>query len=150
MSELRSVAFIGNHLPRRCGIATFTYDLHRAVATAAPGVETRVVAMNDAKGAYDYPQFVRSEVRDTVLSDYRKAASDLNESGVDVVSLQHEFGIFGGDAGANILELLSRLKMPIVTTLHTILAAPSPAQRAVLDQIIELSAKLVVMSDKGR
>ena len=150
MSMLRRVAFIGNHLPRRCGIATFTHDLHRAVAIAAPGIDTCVVAMNDPSGAYDYPPPVRFQVRDDCISDYRKAAADLNDAGPDVVSLQHEFGIFGGDAGANILELVFRLKMPIVTTLHTVLAAPSPQQRAVLDQIIDTSTRLVVMSEKSR
>ena len=150
MSELRRVAFIGNHLPRRCGIATFTHDLHRAVAMAAPAIDTCVVAMNDPGGVYDYPSPVRFQLRDNALNDYRKGAAALNDAGPDVVSLQHEYGIFGGDAGANILELLTRLRMPVVTTLHTVLAAPSPAQRAVLDQILDISAKLVVMSDKGR
>ena len=150
MTILRRVAFVGNHLPRRCGIATFTHDLHRAVATMAPGIDTCVVAMNDPSGAYDYPSPVRFQVRDDALSDYRRAATDLNNAGVDVVSLQHEFGIFGGEAGSHILELMSRLRMPIVTTLHTVLEVPSPAQRSVLDKIIAMSAKLVVMSKKGR
>lgn len=150
MSKLCSVAFIGNHLPRRCGIATFTHDLHRAVATSAPRIDTSVVAMNDPNGVYDYPHPVQFQVRDSTLHDYRKAATYLNDADPDVVSLQHEYGIFGGEAGCNILELLTRLRMPIVTTLHTVLAAPSPAQRAVLDQIIDISARLVVMSDKGR
>lgn len=150
MSVLRRVAFIGNHLPRRCGIATFTHDLHRAVAMSAPDTDTCIVAMNDPSGVYDYPPPVQFQVRDNSLDDYRRAAADLNDAGVDVVSLQHEFGIFGGVAGANILEMVSRLKMPIVTTLHTVLADPSPVQRAVLDQLIDASAKLVVMSEKGR
>ncbi|MFM9940767.1 MAG: glycosyltransferase family 4 protein [Hyphomicrobiaceae bacterium] len=150
MSKLRSLAFIGNHLPRRCGIATFTHDLHRAVATASPGIDTCVVAMNDPSGIYDYPQPVRFQIRDNAPNDYRRTAADLNDAGPDIVSLQHEYGIFGGEAGGNILELLSRLRMPIVTTLHTVLAAPTSAQRTVLDQVIDISAKLVVMSDKGR
>ncbi|MFM9943585.1 MAG: glycosyltransferase family 4 protein [Hyphomicrobiaceae bacterium] len=150
MSKLHSVAFIGNHLPRRCGIATFTHDLHRAVATAHPNLDTCVVAMNDQGTPYSYPPDVRFQIRDHVAGDYRDAAKAINGSGFEIASLQHEYGIFGGEAGRNILELLPRLKMPIVTTLHTILAEPSPAQRAVLDQVIEASAKLVVMSDKGR
>jgi glycosyltransferase involved in cell wall biosynthesis len=150
MSELRSVAFIGNHLPRRCGIATFTHDIHRAVATAAPDLDTCVVAMTDPSSVYDYPKPVRFQVRDNALHDYRTAASFLNDANFEVVSLQHEYGIFGGDAGRNILELVSRLRMPVVTTLHTVLAGPSPAQRAVLDRIIDMSATLVVMSDKGQ
>jgi len=150
MSKLRSMAFIGNHLPRRCGIATFTHDLHRAVALAAPTIDTCVVAVNDPGSAYGYPSAVRFQVRDNTLDDYRKAAAYLNHAGPDVVSLQHEYGIFGGEAGANIIELLTRLRMPIVTTLHTVLGTPSPAQRAVLDEILDISAKLVVMSDRGR
>ncbi|MFZ4807927.1 MAG: glycosyltransferase family 4 protein [Hyphomicrobiaceae bacterium] len=150
MSKLRSVAFIGNHLPRRCGIATFTHDLHRAVATAAPAADTCVVAMNDPSGVYDYPPPVRLQLQDSTRHDYRKAATYLNDAAPDVVSLQHEFGIFGGAAGGHILDLLTRLRMPVVTTLHTVLAAPTPAQRVVLDHIIDLSAKVVVMSEKGR
>jgi len=150
MRPLQSVAFIGNHLPRRCGIATFTHDLHRAVAIAGKHLDTCVVAMSDANGVYAYPEPVRFEVRDAIAQDYRNAATFLNDAGVDVVSLQHEYGIFGGKAGADILELLSHLKMPVVTTLHTVLAAPSPTQRLVLDRIIATSEKMVVMSDMGR
>lgn len=150
MRQLRSVAFIGNHLPRRCGIATFTHDLHRAVAYAQGDLETSVVAMTEPSNRCDYPEHVRFQVRDNAIQDYHKAAEFLNDAGFDVVSLQHEYGIFGGEAGHDILELMSRLKMPVVTTLHTVLAAPSPAQRAVLDRIIDGSAKLVVMSEKGR
>ena len=150
MSPMRSVAFIGNHLPRRCGIATFTHDLHHAVATARTDLDTGVVAMNDPGNSYSYPPAVRFQIRDEIAGDYRKAAAFLNGGDFDVACLQHEYGIFGGEAGRNILELLPLLEMPIVTTLHTILAAPSPAQRAVLDQVIDVSSKIVVMSDKGR
>ena len=150
MSPMRSVAFIGNHLPRRCGIATFTHDLHHAVAAARADLDTCVVAMNDPGNSYSYPPAVRFQIRDEIAGDYRKAAAFLNGGDFDVACLQHEYGIFGGEAGSNILELLPQLEMPIVTTLHTILAAPSPAQRAVMDQIIDVSSKLVVMSDKGR
>ena len=150
MKQLQRVAFIGNHLPRRCGIATFTHDLHRAVATARPDLETCVVAMTDPGGTYDYPPAVRFQIRDDVIGDYVQAAEFLNNAGFDVVCLQHEYGIFGGEAGGNIVELLSRLEMPIVTTLHTVLSQPTPAQRDVMRRIIDASAKLVVMSEKGR
>ena len=133
MSPLRSVAFIGNHLPRRCGIATFTHDLHRAVATARPDLETCVVAMTDPGRSYDYPPAVRFQIRRRDRSATTcKAAEFLNNGDFDVVSLQHEYGIFGGEAGRNIIELLSRLEMPIVTTLHTVLAEPTPAQHDVM------------------
>ena len=113
MKQRERVAFIGNHLPRRCGIATFTHDLHRAVATARPDLKTCVVAMTDPGRTYDYPKAVHFQVRDELVGDYVQAAEFLN-NGFDVVSLQHEYGIFGGEAGSNIIELLKRLQMPIV------------------------------------
>jgi glycosyltransferase involved in cell wall biosynthesis len=142
-------AFIGNSLPRRCGIATFTTDLRQAVADAGT-VETAVVAMTDHGHSYDYPPAVTFEIDDGTLDDYVAAADYLNDRGFDVVSLQHEFGIFGGEAGSHIIALLARLDMPVVTTLHTVLAEPSEAQRRVLDRIIDLSARIVVMAEKGR
>ena len=144
------IAVIGNHLPRRCGIATFTHDLHQAISTLRPDLDTAVVAMTDNARKYEYPSFVRYEVQDQNIEDYVKAAEFLNGAHFDAVSLQHEFGIFGGEAGCYIIELLSRLQMPIVTTFHTILPAPSTAQRAVMEKIIALSAKIVVMSETGR
>src|SRR5579864_7500768 len=110
MKPLQRIAFIGNHLPRRCGIATFTHDLHRAVATARPDLETGVVAMTDPGRTYDYPPTVPFQIHDEMISDYIAAAEFMNTAGFDVVSLQHEYGIFGGTAGENIIELLSRLE----------------------------------------
>jgi glycosyltransferase involved in cell wall biosynthesis len=149
MKLLQRVAFIGNYLPRLCGIATFTQDLHRAVSTTRPDLETSVVAMTDSDRTYDYPPAVRFEIHDETIGDYVKAAEFLNGAGFDVVSLQHEFGIFGGEAGGNIIELLSRLEMPVVTTLHTVLANPTAMQRDVMSRILDISAKIVVMSEKG-
>jgi glycosyltransferase involved in cell wall biosynthesis len=149
MKSVQRVAFIGNYLPRRCGIATFTYDIHRAVSAARPDIATSVIAMTDPGRSYDYPQAVSFQVHDEKIDDYRQAAKFLNDADVDVVSLQHEYGIFGGEAGGNITELLTRLKMPLVTTLHTVLGAPTPAQRDVMDRVIDASAKIVVMSKKG-
>ena len=150
MTHIDNVAFIGNYLPRRCGIATFTHDLQRAVAAGRADLETGVVVMTDRGGCYDYPKQVRFQIRDHISSDYLQAAEFINRARFDIVSLQHEYGIFGGAAGGNILELLSRLKMPIVSTLHTVLREPVPAQRQVMDRIIGMSTKLVVMSNKGR
>jgi glycosyltransferase involved in cell wall biosynthesis len=150
MKPLQSVAFIGNHLPRRCGIATFTHDLHRAVSTARRKLETCVVAMTDQGHTYDYPPAVRFQIHDETIGEYVQAAEFLNNEGFDIVSLQHEYGIFGGEAGGNIIELLTRLEMPIVTTLHTILQEPTPIQRDVMSKIIAASTKIVVMSEKGR
>ncbi|WP_316978825.1 glycosyltransferase family 4 protein [Shumkonia mesophila] len=150
LSKLKRVAFLGNSLPRRCGIATFTTDIQQAVAGARPCLETSIVAMTDRGQTYAYPKTVRIEIKDDRPEDYLAAADHLNRSHVDVVSLQHEFGIFGGEAGGNILALLSRLTMPVVTTLHTVLAEPTPAQRHVFELIIEASSRLVVMAEKGR
>ena len=144
------VAFIGNSLPRRCGIATFTNDLQQAVALSRPSAEAVIVAMNDVGQRYEYPAVVRVQINDDEMKDYVHAADVLNAGNFDVVSLQHEFGIFGGDAGANILTLLSRLKMPIVTTLHTVLSDPQSLQRRVLTDIVGLSSKVVVMAEKAR
>src|SRR5271170_3526501 len=147
MELLQRVAFVGNYLPRRCGIATFTQDLHRAVSTARPDLETCVVAMTDADSTYDYPPAVRFEIHDEAIGDYIQAAEFLNGAGFDVVCLQHEYGIFAGEAGVNILELLSRLEMPVVTTLHTVLAKPTAIQYGVMRRIIDISAKIIVMSE---
>jgi glycosyltransferase involved in cell wall biosynthesis len=144
------LAFIGNSLPRRCGIATFTTDLQQAVATSRGGVETAIIAMTDHDQTYAYPPIVRVQIKDERLADYSHAAESLNAGQFNVVSLQHEFGIFGGEAGAHVLALLSRLNMPIVTTLHTVLAEPGPVQRRVLSDIIELSSKVIIMAEKGR
>ncbi len=150
MMTIRRVAFIGNSLPRRCGIATFTTDLQTAVERAIPELATGIVAMSDAGGNYDYPQSVLFTVKDQERIDYIRAAHFLNSQQFDVVCLQHEFGIFGGEAGGHIIALLSRLKMPIVTTFHTVLARPKVSQRSVMGQIIALSSKVIVMAEKGR
>lgn len=150
MTRPLRIAFIGNSLPRRCGIATFTSDLQQAVAVSRPGAEVSIVAMTDRGQAYAYPPSVRLQIQDQQPEDYARAAAELNAADVHAVCLQHEFGIFGGEAGEHVLGLLSRLSMPIVTTLHTVLADPSPVQRRVLDSIVGLSAKVVVMAEKGR
>jgi glycosyltransferase involved in cell wall biosynthesis len=144
------LAFIGNSLPRRCGIATFTNDLQQAVTQSRPAAETIIVAMNDAGQSYEYPPVVGVHINDEILEHYTRAADVLNAGGYDAVSLQHEFGIFGGDAGAHVLTLLSRLSMPIVTTLHTVLADPQPTQLRVLSDVCAVSAKVVVMAEKAR
>ncbi|MFI5016043.1 MAG: glycosyltransferase family 4 protein [Hyphomicrobiales bacterium] len=150
MSRLIRLAFIGNSLPRRCGIATFTTDLQQAVAASRTDVETCIVAMNDHGHSYDYPSEVRIQIDDGSIDDYVRAALFLNAGQFDVVCLQHEFGIFGGEAGGHILALLTRLTMPVVTTLHTVLPSPTPAQRGVLGRIIDASSKVIVMTEKGR
>ena len=150
MSQLQRIAFIGNHLPRRCGIATFTHDLHRAISMVRRDLETCVVAMTNPGCTYDYPPAVRFQIREEVIDEYASGAELLNNANFDVVSLQHEYGIFGGEAGGNIIDLLSRLEMPVVTTLHTVLANPTPIQHDVMRQIIDISAQVVIMSETAR
>src|SRR6476660_5631364 len=144
------LAFIGNSLPRRCGIATFTTDLQQAIASSRAEIETSIVAMTDHHHVYDYPPAVDLQINDDAIEEYVHSAEFLNKGGFDVVSLQHEFGIFGGDAGDHILALLSRLTMPIVTTLHTVLSEPIPAQRRVLNRIVDASSRVVVMAERAR
>ena len=150
MTQLNRIAFIGNSLPRRCGIATFTTDLQQAIATSDAGVETCIVAMTNNGNVYDYPSTVGYQVRDERIEDYVRAAGFLNAGRFDAVSLQHEFGIFGGEAGSHIMALLSRLTVPVITTLHTVLAEPAPEYREVLDRVVDASARIVVMAEKGR
>jgi glycosyltransferase involved in cell wall biosynthesis len=150
MTPLRRIAVIGNSLPRRCGIATFTTDLQQAISTSRPNIDACIVAMTDHGQAYEYPAAVALRIKDGNIDEYARAADFLNGGRFDAVCLQHEFGIFGGEAGAHILALLSRLTMPVVTTLHTVLAEPTAVQRAVLERIVEASSKIVVMAKKGR
>src|SRR6185436_18325577 len=131
--SIRTIAMLGNHLPRHCGIATFTTDLSQAIACERSDLECFVLAMNDPGVRHAYPPRVRFEIAEGDVSAYRRAADFLNVNGVDVVSVQHEYGIYGAKAGANVLELLRELRMPVVTTLHTIVAAPSTVQRGVMD-----------------
>ncbi len=146
---IRTVGIVGNHAPRQCGIAAFTTDLREALASACPSLDSFVVAMNDPGRVYAYPPAVRCEIAECESVAYRRAAEFLNHSGADVVSLQHEYGIFGGRAGSDIVPLLQSLRVPVVTTLHTVLAEPDPSQRAVLDAIARVSSRLVVMSAHG-
>jgi glycosyltransferase involved in cell wall biosynthesis len=150
VTPIRRVAFIGNSLPRRCGIATFTTHLQQAVAASYPALETSIVAMTDHGQVYDYPAAVALQIEADDIDAYARAANFLNAGRFDSVCLQHEFGIFGGEVGAHILVLLSGLTMPVVTTLHTVLADPTAVQRAVLMGVVEASSKIVVMAGKAR
>jgi glycosyltransferase involved in cell wall biosynthesis len=149
-SEFRKIAFFGDYLPRKCGIATFTTDLLTAVATEFPGHECFAVPVNDIKGGYEYPEVVRFEVEEQDLPSYQRAADFLNIGNADIVCLQHEFGIFGGPVGSHVLALLRELKMPVVTTLHTVLREPNSEQRRVMHDLIAFSTRLVVMTERGR
>ena len=143
------VAFLGNFLPRHCGIATFTADLTAAIAGEFPKVDWLVLAMNDAGQQHAYGPQVRFELSEADISAYLRAADFLNVNTVDVLSVQHEYGIFGGKAGSHLLTMLRALRMPIVSTLHTVLGEPNEPQRHVMLELCALSARLVVMSARG-
>jgi len=143
------IAFLGGFLPRLCGIATFTHDLCEAVASAAPAAQCYAGAMNDRIEGYDYPPRVRFELDQKDLDSYRRAADFLNFNNADVLCVQHEFGIYGGPAGSHLLALLKEVRMPVVTTLHTVLRDPNSDQRMVMEELIRRSDRLVVMARKG-
>ncbi|MBU1319369.1 MAG: glycosyltransferase family 4 protein [candidate division Zixibacteria bacterium] len=144
-----SVAVIGNYLPRQCGIATFTTDLVEALSAEAPDINCWAVAMNDKPEGYAYPGKVRFVINQNRLADYGVASEFLNIGQTGIVCVQHEYGIFGGPAGSHLLKLLGELRMPIVTTLHTVLKDPLPEYREVMNKLAELSDKLIVMSQKA-
>jgi len=144
-----SVAVIGNYLPRLCGIATFTTDLVEGLSAEAPDIYNWAAVMNDRPEGYAYPDKVRFEINQNKLSDYSMASQFLNINQTDIVCVQHEYGLFGGPAGSHLLKLLADLRMPVVTTLHTVLKDPAPEYRAVMSKLADLSDKLVVMSHKA-
>ncbi len=148
--EIQKIAVVGDYLPRKCGIATFTHDVYSSVRACCREAECCVVPVNDRPEGYDYPPEVRFEIAEQDLESYRRAADFLNVANTDVVCLQHEYGIYGGLAGSHILALVRELRMPVVTTLHTILREPDRDQRRVLVQLAELSARVVVMTERAK
>jgi glycosyltransferase involved in cell wall biosynthesis len=141
------IAVIGNYLPRECGIATFTTDLCNALAAEYGAGRLFAIPVNDPDASYDYPEQVRLELTQEDIASYERAADFLNFNSNDLICLQHEYGIYGGAAGRYILALLRRLKMPLVTTLHTVLREPDANQRIVLEEIAQLSDRMIVMSE---
>src|SRR3989304_5216611 len=125
------IAFLGDYLPRKCGIATFTSDIYTTISS-------------------QYPKKVRFEIEEQELASYQRAADFLNFNNTEVVSLQHEFGIYGGQSGSHILALLRDLHLPVVTTFHTILEKPTSDQFLVMKELIKLSARLISMTEKGK
>ena len=150
LGDVRSVTLIGNYPPRRCGIATFTADVRDALVEARPDLVCDVIAMTDIPGGYAYPAEVSYALNAGDKADYLTAAARIRETAPDVVCLQHEFGIFGGPAGEDLLSLLDNIDVPVVSTLHTILEQPNDDQRRVFDRILNRSARLVVMAERGR
>jgi len=146
---IRRIALLGNHVPRQCGIATFTTDLNEAISGEFPDLDCFVIAMNDSGQHYAYPPSVRLQIAEAEMPEYLLAADFLNVNDVEILCVQHEYGIFGGKAGSHLLALLRDLRMPVVTTLHTILKEPSPAQKLVMDELVAISERVVVMSNRG-
>ena len=146
---IKSVAVLGNYVPRQCGIATFTTDLVEGLSAEAPEIFNWAAAMNDRTEGYAYPEKVRFEINQNKLSDYSVASQFINISQTDIVCVQHEYGLFGGPAGSHLLKLLGDLRMPVVTTLHTVLKDPSPEYHEVMCKLSDLSDKMVVMSHKA-
>ncbi|MBI1336710.1 MAG: glycosyltransferase [Phycisphaera sp.] len=144
--SVQTVALVGSYVPRQCGIATFTKDLRDAIATELGQGQATVLAMDDIPESYNYPNEVRFQIPEQKQADYRTASELLNINQIDVAVIQHEYGIFGGKDGSYLMELLKRLRMPIITTLHTVLRDPSAGQRAVMRDLSRLSDKLIVMS----
>lgn len=149
-SQIQKIAFVGDYLPRKCGIATFTNDMYASVAGRFPETECIVVPVNDRPEGYEYPPEVRFEIEEQNLESYLRAADFLNFANTDVVCLQHEYGIYGGTAGSHILGLLRDLRMPVVTTLHTVLREPNDDQQRVLIELAGLSARVAVMTERAR
>jgi len=147
---LGKIAFVANYTPRKCGLATFTHDIRCGVADQYLDVDNFVAAINDGKEKYDYPNEVRYEIAEQDKGAYRRIADYLHATGTELACIQHEFGIFGGGSGSHILEFARALRIPLVTTLHTILREPNAEQRAVMDELTAISSRLIVMSEKGR
>ena len=146
-----SVAVIGNYLPRQCGIATFTTDLVEGLSAEDPDINCWAAAMNDKPEGYSYPEKVRFEINQNKLTDYSVASQFLNISQTDIVCLQHEYGLFGGPAGSHLLKLLGDPRMPVVTTLHTVLKDPAAEYRAVMSKLSDLSDATEMLAEgRGR
>ena len=143
------IAFLGDYPPRLCGIATFTHDLCEAVAAREPRTEYLVAAVTDRVEGYNYPDRVRFEIREREIESYRRAADYLNFNNIELLCLQHEFGVYGGAAGSHILALLNEARMPVVTTMHTVLERPNADQRGVTLGLLARSDRVVVMARKG-
>ena len=148
-APIRNAAMIGNFPPRKCGIATFTRDTFASLRKQMPGARWSLVAMDDQEAQRSYPPAVTHIIQQDDSQSYVRVAELLNRSGAEIAFIQHEFGIFGGEAGSHLLLLMRRLTMPVVVTLHTVLEKPNPAQKRVLDEILKLASAAIVMTETG-
>lgn len=148
--RISHIALIGNHLPRRCGIATFTTHVAQAVANRYPDIRVDVWAIEEPGKCHSYPDTLAGTIRQDDLSTYLAAARAITASGVDMVWIQHEFGIFGGRAGNHIIKLIDRMTVPVAIAMHTVLADPDRDQRAVTLALVERCETIVVMAEAAR
>ncbi|MFV1918174.1 glycosyltransferase family 4 protein [Sphingomonas sp. MJ1 (PH-R8)] len=144
------IALIGNFLPRKCGLATFTTDTYNALKQRFPDLKVDVYAMDDRPGLHAYPPAVTHSIPQNDRAAYSEAARRIAESGAKALWVQHEYGIYGGAAGDYLLALLDRVTVPVIVTLHTILEKPSADERRVMDALLRRAARVIVMADKGR
>ena len=149
-NRIERLALIGNFLPRKCGLATFTTDCYEALRARFPEVAVDVWAMDDHPGRYAYPPAVTGTIAQDDLSAYVDAARAIESSGARAIWVQHEYGIFGGSAGEHLLALLDRTTLPVLVTLHTILEKPSADERRVMEGLLARAARVVVMAERGR
>ncbi|MES1973711.1 MAG: glycosyltransferase family 4 protein [Pseudomonadota bacterium] len=150
VTPIDHLALIGNFLPRKCGLATYTTDTFTALKGRYPGLKIDVYAMDDHPGRYQYPPEVTASIPEQDRLAYISAARAIEASGAQAIWLQHEYGIFGGPAGEHILALLDRVSIPVIVTLHTILEKPSADERRVMEGLLRRAAKIVVMAERGR
>ena len=149
-NRITHLALIGNFLPRKCGIATYTTDTFAALRSRFPDIAIDVYAMDDHPGRYEYPSEVTGSIPQHDRSAYLAAARDIDASGAQAVWLQHEYGIFGGSAGDHILALLDRITLPVIVTLHTVLEKPSVDERRVMEALLRRAGRVIVMAERGR
>lgn len=149
-ARISRIALIGNFLPRKCGLATFTTDTYLALKHRYPDLKVDVWAMNDRPEGYDYPPEVTGSIAQQDLSAYAAAARAIEASGAEAIWVQHEYGIFGGPAGEHLLTLLNRTSLPVIVTLHTILEKPSADERRVMEALLRRASRVIVMAERGR
>ncbi|MBA16204.1 MAG: glycosyl transferase family 1 [Sphingomonas sp.] len=149
-SSVGHIALIGNFLPRKCGIATFTTDIRAALKQRYPDLRVDVYAMDDFPGRYAYPPEVTGTIAQQERGAYLAAAREIEASGAQVLWIQHEYGIYGGAAGEHLIALIDRVTIPVIATLHTILEHPSEDERRVMEALLRRCSKVIVMAEKGR
>jgi glycosyltransferase involved in cell wall biosynthesis len=148
--DINHLALIGNFLPRKCGLATFTTDCFLALRQRFPEMTVDVYAMDDRPGRHVYPPEVTATIPDKDLSAYLSAARAIEASGAQAIWVQHEYGIYGGAAGDHLLSLLDRTSLPVIVTLHTILEKPNADERRVMEALLRRADRVIVMAERGR